>query len=157
MSIFRVFKNPNDFTYQNQVYGLEIAAQNFNTYFVDQQPDLTFEGFIYGLINDLHCTVTYMQDDADHVVTTVPTVSPLTPGTDPKFFYVKNGVKTKINPQGVQDNQNDSKVKMCIPFKKVDPTAQYLADALAVLENTTIPAIERKAFLLGMLLLKRCR
>jgi hypothetical protein len=158
MSIFRVFRLPNDYTLDNQVNGLEIAASNFNTYFVPGDPDKTFEDFIYALINNHHCTITYMQDDADHTVTTVPTTPwPLPSGTKPKFFFIKGGVKTKINPQGVQDDEYDSRVKMCIPFHGVDPTAQYLTDALGVLENTKIPAPKRKAFLLGMLLLKRCR
>ena len=110
-----------------------------------------FEDFISGLITTSHCTVTYKTDDV--VVQTQDTGG----GHYQLYYYDQGGHRHPINVNAVQDNPNNDQISMCVPAQNVQPNAPYLAESIAKFMDPNIADAKKQAFLLGLLLLKRCR
>jgi hypothetical protein len=115
------------------------------------KPTKVFEQLIYDLIRSHGCTVTYENQRGEFTV-----------GADKHrgrvvLYYTDQGNEFPIEVKGDQDDPTDDKVVMAVPARRVRHNDTYLANAVAKLEDTSISQATRQAFLLGMLLLKRCR
>ena len=125
MSVFRVFAQSGSYTFDNQFAGTVIAGDCFHDYWTVGNGNKVFSDFIYGLIYDHHCTVTYLVDDHYHEVQ----------GNDPggghnkQLFYVDaQGHRKNIVVQAGQDNPNNNVVSMAVPA--VCTVAAYLVTQL---------------------------
>jgi len=148
MSVFKVRIGNDEFA------GTAKAGEEFHNYWADGEAKArdVFANFIYGLIYQHQCTVTYQLDtqevygteDASH---------------KKKLYYKVNGTgdEHEIDVRGEQDRPEKNKVDMIVPAYPVDPTAQYLQDALDALAQHSADPMQQKAYLLGLILLKRCR
>jgi hypothetical protein len=153
MSVFKVFHG-GGITYDHEFEGTKVAGRAFHDYWTAATgaPQL-FEDFIIGLIEDHGCTVTY-KDEGTVVAVRVT-------GSAKHLYYAEGKNYRQINCRAERDNPNVNAVSMAVPSVAADPdtgdTAAYLGDAVAKLSDPSIGLAEKRAFLLGLLLLKRCR
>ena len=88
-------------------------------------------------------------------------VSVKTTGGNKHLYYSQGGHDKQINVQGCKDNPNNDVVSMAIPSEAADPnsgnTGVYLGDAVSKFKDASIGDQAKREFLLGLLLLKRCR
>ena len=154
MSVFNVFSRKDFLDYRYQFEGTREAGRTFKNYWVSGNPNAVFEKFIIGLIESGN-VVTYRENDDNHVVY-IKVVSRVK-----KLYYKPGGSEKKINIKAEEDKPNGHQVTMAVPSIAVDPdesgTATYLSNAITKLSDANIGASEKRAFLLGLLLLKRCR
>jgi len=157
MSVFKVYF-PDASTYDNEFEGTRKAGEHFHDYYIGGYAGgvegKIFANFIAGLIENEHCVVTY-KDDANLVQVSTP--SPHVK----QLFYMAGGVQRQIHVKGIKDNPANDIVSMAIPSLAADPDAQptstYLSQAICKLSDPGIGDSAKRAFLLGLLLLKRCR
>ncbi len=157
MSVFRIFKDGND--YDAEFKGTAIAGEVFGDLWKKTKPNgkpaikpgQIYEELIFTLIKDKGCVVEYNKDGQNFPVKAVKA------GGKKILYYEMNGEELPIDLKVVQDDDDDDIIYMVVPFKRnVDFTAGYLSDAVGKLDGND-PLNEKKKFLFGMLLLKRCR
>jgi hypothetical protein len=155
MSVFRVFKNGNDS--EAELRGTAIAGNEFANSFARYPQKNLFAGFVRDLIVLHGCVVKYSPDGVnDFDILTDGTTNPTT--GDFKFHYFDAaGVKKRMKLKSNVDNPNDNTVTMAVPSRAVQSTDPYLSDAVAQFERNDVTEPNKAAFLLGLLLFKRCR
>lgn len=153
MSVFNVFLSSSDKSFDSQFRATGTAAGSFNKYRTDGNPKKTIDDFITGLINAEHLCVTY-KDSSQEVVP-----------SGGKLYYYPGGdttmPKVEIKTDALQDKSIQDKVHMVVPSDPVDITSNYLVEAIrdGFLDSQGVGYTkdQKTAFLMGMLLLKRCR
>lgn len=153
MSVFKVFHGGTA-NYDQQFEGTKIAAREFHNYWTSSGGgQKIFQNFIIGLIEDHNCIVTYKDDSKIVFVKTT--------GGAKHLFYTQGGQDRQIHPKAEKDNPNNDVVSMAVPSLAVEPeepnTAAYLNAAIGKISDPNIADSDKRAFLLGLLLLKRCR
>lgn len=157
MSVFRIFKGGND--YDAEFKGTAIAGEVFGELWGKKKPDGKFaikpgqiyEELIFELIKNRGCDVEYNKDGQNYPVKAAKA------GGKKVLFYERGGEEFPIDLKVVQDDDDDDIIYMVVPYKRnVDYTAGYLSDAVGKLDGNDA-LNEKKKFLFGMLLLKRCR
>ena len=160
MSVFRVYEGAAD--PRQEFRGTAIVGERFATVFnttaSNAQPKDFFENLLADAIGQ-RCRVTYN-----------PTANPDAPefpvgfrvggGGNKDFFYTEPGpppVERKLKLVAEQDKPGDKKVSMAVPSRAVQFSDAYLARAVGVFMDGSISTDDKQKFLLGMLLLKRCR
>ena len=152
MSVFRVFKNGNDS--EAELRGTAIAGKEFANSFATHPQAKLFAGFVRDLIVLHGCTVRYSPDGSnDFEIKTTTTAAGVI-----KFHYFDTaGVKKQMKLKSNVDDPNDNVVTMAVPSRPVQSTDAYLSDAVSQFERTDVTEPNKAAFLLGLLLFKRCR
>jgi hypothetical protein len=155
MSTFKVFYGGTS-NYDQEFEGTKRAGALFNNYWTQNGPgQKIFEDFIIGLVGS-GLIVTYKDDlNPDNRVFVKNT------GGANHVFYKSGGQDKQINVKAEKDNPNNDVVTMAVPSVAADPdtgdTKDYLNNALTKLTDQQIHPDEKREFLFGLLLLKRCR
>ncbi|MBD9373053.1 hypothetical protein IB238_10520 [Rhizobium sp. ARZ01] len=141
MSTFKVYKN------DNEVAGSIIAATEFNAMYTEAINATTlFKNWIRKLINiGGGVKVTYGDSDLQVYL-------------DGNKFYVtdENGVRHDLILKGDNDDKNTKKVMMIKPGQKPELDDPYLSNIVTNI-NTEPSQADAMAYLLGTILLRRCR
>jgi hypothetical protein len=156
MSVFNVFKG-GGFNPDTQFAGTATAGKIFANVFTNTvKKKNVFRNLIVRLIRQENCIVTYndvLPDDGNNYEVKVDDDAK---GKKRLYYEKVQGQKIIIDIEAVQDDPGDDEVKMVVPARPVQHTDPYLTAAIQKIKNTA-DNTENQAFLLGMLLLKRCR
>jgi hypothetical protein len=162
MSVFRVYSGAVDPLQEHR--GTAIVGERFEQVYkhtLQSSPNAKPKDFFENLIADAigqGCRVTYN-----------PTANPdgaefpvgiRTEKGNRKFFYTIPGPPPQeedLKLVAEQDNPNDKKVSMAVPSRPVRFDDAYLSRAVGVFMDPNIGTDAKQKFLLGLLLLKRCR
>jgi hypothetical protein len=150
MTVFRVFQGGMD--YAAEARGTAILGRDFSEAWKDYTTSALFAGLLFRVKTVHGCTVTYSPDNLnDYEIH-------MEDDDGPKFHYFNaSGRKVRMKLKSEQDDPTDKKVNMCIPSRSVDETEPYLAEAVDYFKSRGPSDEEKQAFLLGLLLMKRCR
>jgi hypothetical protein len=162
MPVFRIYKDTKDAV--GEFKGTVLAGRQFSKSFPKYDSESLFAGFIYDLINTDNCFVTYAIDGNDQF----DVHGKFDEADDKfKFWYVPDQMnpnnKVKLKLISNQDDPTDRRVTMAIPARAVTEAEAYLDNAVANIEHVPggaddpIKEADKPAYLLGLLLLKRCR
>lgn len=133
--------------------GMGKAARRFAAVFNAGDAKKIFETLIYDVIYVDGCTVTYEDENGDEWV-----VNATKSGMNIKISYQdSSGNEVTLNLKAEQDDPNNKNVTMAVPSREVLVTDPYLTEAVVMLASKPDYDNQREAFLLGMLLLRRCR
>jgi hypothetical protein len=149
MSVFNVFLSSTDTSFDSQFKATGNAAALYNNYRSEDHPKQTFEAFVIGLVSSGSFFVTY-KDNSQQVIT-----------DGAKLYYYPGGntgvSRKEIKLDGIQDKASQDKVNMIVPSAPIDVASSYLQEAIqsGFMGGYTID--QKMSFLMGMLLLKRCR
>lgn len=151
-----------------KIWKEETTDEDGNTVFKIKAGDV-YEELIYRLINNHACRVVYNRRNKDYKVYAVKA------GGKKVVYYKKDnkddGEEIALQLKVVQDNPNDNVINMAVPWRRDakydDP---YLGNAVNRLSRPEsqaelackpgepiLSADDKKKFLFGLLLLKRCR
>jgi hypothetical protein len=160
MSVFRVFKEDSAGVL-NQFLGTKIAGERFAYAQRQHRASEVFEAFIFDLIKRQRCTIYYCPDEnvGDEFVLQADRFK----GKRVIFYTDNDGNDVPLKLRSEKDDPSDNKVNMILPYKEVTPDIPYLGEMVDFIMNppaTIAPPVtprDKQAFLLGLLLLKRCR
>jgi hypothetical protein len=150
MSVFNIFLNSADKSFDSQFKATGTAAGYFNTYRNEGHPKESFQNFILGLINK-GLFVTY-RDNSQEVVPDL--------GLGKLYYYPGGDTKIpriEIKLDALQDKASQDKIHMIVPSDPIDLGSTYLKEAVLKGFMGAYTEDQKMAFLMGMLLLKRCR
>ena len=162
MSVFRVYSGavgPLE-----EFWGAALVGDQFATVFNDTKrtspnakPKEFFDNLIAKVI-DLNCRVTY-NPTTNPAGAEFPVGYRLTGGNKEVFYTVpgRPPQEHKLKLVAEQDDPTDKKVSMAVPSRPVRFNDDYLTRAVGMFMNPALSTDDKQKFLLGLLLLKRCR
>lgn len=158
MSSFKVYHGTTGSALEKEYRGTAIVADAFNAklpsggFDDDEERRVFFEEMIFDLISNRGCTVTYW-DGGEYTVSALRKES----GKVVVSYVDGQGVRKRLKVIAMQDDIGSRTVHMVIPADRIDPdSSPYVDEAISQFRNHDMDAQMRR-FLLGMLLLKKCR
>ena len=156
MSSFKVYKGGTG-TRAAHFEGMQLAAERFHALYPANsgKPKEFFENLIYDLVigstSQTPVSVTYAETGVEYPVKAVKKNNKV------KLSFEVNGQDRTLDVDALKDDDSGNrKVNMVIPADNVDFNDQYLQEAVEDI-STRGTAEQKRKFLLGMILLTRCR